>query len=348
MNCANTRTVSLIIAALLLLSGCSSNATDTDAADAEPTSTTATVAESSTSSNATATASGLSAVRAQTIPMATATAVAQATATRAQPTSTSAPPTATNTPVPPTATAVPPTETPVPPSPTPVPPTATPRPVNPGEEAQVVRVIDGDTVDVFVGGTQYRIRIIGVDTPETKDPNSPVMCYGAEATAFTQDMVNRANGRVFLEKDVSETDRYDRLLRYVWLAHPDGNRMLNYELVAHGYAQVSTYPPDVKYTDLFLDAQSTARNENRGLWGACGGFGIPVTPPTPTPAPVAPQPTAPPSGGNCDPSYPGVCIPPYSQVGDLDCGDIPFRRFTVVPPDPHRFDGDGDGVGCES
>jgi len=220
--------------------------------------------------------------------------------------------------------------------------------VNPGEEAQVVRVIDGDTVDVVVGGTQYRIRIIGVDTPATKDPNSPVMCYGAEATAFTQEMVNRANGRVFLEKDVSETDRYDRLLRYVWLAHPDGNRMLNYALVTQGYAQVSTYPPDVKYTDMFLSAQQTARNENRGLWGACGGFGVPVTPPTPTPAPVAPQPTAPPTGGNCDPSYPSVCIPPYSQVGDLDCGDIPFRRFTVIPPDPHGFDRDHDGVGCES
>lgn len=69
---------------------------------------------------------------------------------------------------------------------------------------------------------------------------------------------------------------------------------------------------------------------------------------TPTPAPVAPQPTAPPASGNCDPSYPGVCIPPYSQVGDLDCGEISQRRFQVIPPDPHGLDGDGDGVGCES
>ncbi|MEX2315187.1 MAG: thermonuclease family protein, partial [Thermomicrobiales bacterium] len=76
------------------------------------------------------------------------------------------------------------------------------------------------------------------------------MCYGVESTAKTRELIDRAGGQVVLEKDVSETDRYDRLLRYVWLIHPDGQRMLNYELVSGGYAQVSTYPPDVKYTDL--------------------------------------------------------------------------------------------------
>lgn len=249
-----------------------------------------------------------------------------------QPTDTPAPPTPT--PEPPPA----PTETPIPPTPTPVPL---------GDSGQVTRVIDGDTLDVAVGGETLRVRIIGVDTPETKDPNSPVMCYGAEATAKTQELVDRAGGNVILEKDVSETDRYGRYLRYVWLLHPDGQRMLNYELVAGGYAQVSTYPPDVKYVDLFLEAQRQARDEGRGLWGACGGFGVPLAPPTPTPEP-APVPLVPQQpSGDCDPSYPDVCIP--SPPPDLDCADIPYRRFRVLPPDPHRFDGsDDDGWGCES
>lgn len=251
----------------------------------------------------------------------------------------------------------PPTETPVPPA------TNIPEPMAGMTLAMVTNVVDGDTIDVRFDGQEHRIRIIGVDTPETKDPNQPVMCFGAEATAFTKDMISRAGNEVYLEKDVSETDRYDRLLRYVWLPHDDGTRMLNQELVAQGYAQSSTYPPDVKYQDLFVEAQQQARDEGRGLWGACGEFGVPLATPTPvappptsTPVPAAPPtstpvPAAPPPPpvANCDPSYPdpGVCIPPPPP--DLDCGDIPYGRFTVLPPDPHGFDGnDNDGLGCES
>jgi micrococcal nuclease len=205
----------------------------------------------------------------------------------------------------------------------------------------VINVIDGDTIRIILDNHAVTVRLIGVDTPETVDPNSPAMCYGREASAFTTDMIERAGNRVLLEKDVSETDRYGRLLRYVWLEHPDGRRMLNYELVSQGYAQVVTYPPDVRYADWFLQAQREAREQGRGLWGACGEFGVPVSAPTPT-SPSQQQAPA----GNCDPSYPGVCIPPPPP--DLDCGDIPYRRFQVLPPDPHRFDNDGDGIGCES
>lgn len=208
--------------------------------------------------------------------------------------------------------------------------------------AEVVEVIDGDTIKVRLDGTVVTVRLIGVDTPETVDPREPVMCYGREATAFTREMIERAGNRVLLEKDVSETDRYGRLLRYVWLEHPDGRRMLNYELVAQGYAQVATYPPDVRYADWFLQAQREAREQGRGLWGACGEFGVPAATPTPPP-PVQPQR---PPAGNCDPSYPDVCIPPPPP--DLDCADIPYRRFRVLPPDPHRFDRDRNGIGCES
>lgn len=172
------------------------------------------------------------------------------------------------------------------------------------------------------------------------------MCYGAEATAKTQELVDSAGGRVQLEKDVSDTDKYDRLLRYVWLLHPDGKRMLNEELVKCGYAQSSTYPPDVKYQELFVAAQHDAREQGRGLWGACGSFGVPAATEAPAPsvAPVAPA-QEPAAGGNCDPSYPGVCI--AHRPPDLDCNDVPYRGFAVRPPDPHGFDRNQDGVGCE-
>lgn len=210
---------------------------------------------------------------------------------------------------------------------------------------EVTRVIDGDTIEVVYNGQLRTVRLIGVDTPETVHPGQPVQCFGQEASAFTTTMVDRANWQVYLEKDVSESDRYDRLLRYVWLPHADGMRMLNQELISQGYAQLSTYPPDVRYVDLFRQLQADARQANTGLWGACGGFGVPLATPTPIPQPT-PVPVAPVQRSNCDPSYPDVCIPPYPP--DLNCGDIPFRRFRVIGPDPHGFDRDRDGVGCES
>lgn len=197
-------------------------------------------------------------------------------------------------------------------------------------EALVVHVVDGDTIDVNLGGKIYRVRYIGVDTPETVHPSQPVECMGREASAFNKQLVE---GKIVrLEKDISETAKYGRLLRYVYV----GDIFVNVELVRQGLAHVSTYPPDVKYQDVFLQLQREARDAGRGLWsGACEVFA----------APTATVIVAPPSG-NCEASYPDVCIPPYPP--DLDCGDIPFRRFQVIGADPHRFDGDKDGIGCES
>lgn len=197
-------------------------------------------------------------------------------------------------------------------------------------KAQVVRVIDGDTIDVNIGGKIYRVRYIGVDTPETVDPSQPVQCFGREASAFNKQLVE--GKAVRLEKDISETDKYGRLLRYVYV----GDLFVNAELLRQGFAQVVTYPPDVKYVDVYLQLQREAREANRGLWGACNSA------PTATSPPVITNP----GGGNCDPSYPDVCIPPYPP--DLDCGQIPYRRFRVIGADRHRFDGDRDGIGCES
>lgn len=190
--------------------------------------------------------------------------------------------------------------------------------------ARVLRVVDGDTIDVDIGGKTYRVRYIGIDTPEVY---GQIEYYGREASAKNRELVE---GKiVVLEKDVSETDKYGRLLRYVYV----GSLFVNAELVRLGYAQVATYPPDVRYADYFLQLQQEARTAGRGLWGA---------PPSATPLP---QPEATRAGGNCHPAYPDVCIPPPPP--DLDCKDIPYRNFRLLPPDPHRFDGDRDGIGCE-
>lgn len=147
-------------------------------------------------------------------------------------------------------------------------------------EARVIRVIDGDTIEVEFKGGGGRLRLIGVDTPETKHPSKPVQCFGKEAGARTQALIDEVGGQVYIEKDISERDRYGRLLRYVWLPYPQGLRMLDETLVKEGYAQVSTYPPDVKYVERFTAAQTEARRQNRGLWGVCGEFGLPVSVPT--------------------------------------------------------------------
>ncbi len=187
-------------------------------------------------------------------------------------------------------------------------------------EARVVGVVDGDTIDVSIGGQTYRVRYIGMDTPEQNEP------YYAEATAANSRLVE--GKKALLIKDVSETDRYGRLLRYVLV---DGV-FVNLRLVEDGYALPATYPPDVACADTFAAAAQRARELGVGLWQ-----------PTPTAKPTA-KPVQ--RSGNCDPAYPDVCIP--SPPPDLGCKDIPYKRFRVLPPDPHRFDKDGDGIGCES
>ena len=197
-----------------------------------------------------------------------------------------------------------PTATPKPtdtPSPTKTPrptntsrPTNTPTPAFERTEAQVVAVIDGDTIKVNIGGEVYTVRYIGIDTPETVHPSKPVEWMGREASAANEELVGGQT--VYLEKDVSETDRYGRLLRYVFLA--DGT-FVNAELVRLGYAQVSTYPPDVRYQELFLEMQEEAREAGRGLWGPTPTATTRPTLPPPTATPIPPtatlMPTEPPT-----------------------------------------------------
>lgn len=129
------------------------------------------------------------------------------------------------------------------------------------EKVLVNRIIDGDTIEVSSG---KKVRYIGIDTPETVDPRKAVQCFGKEAKEANNNLV--LNKVVILKKDVSETDKYGRLLRYVYLE--DGT-FVNLWLVKNGYASIYTYPPDVAYSRKFLIAEQEARQNKRGLWGSC-------------------------------------------------------------------------------
>lgn len=132
----------------------------------------------------------------------------------------------------------------------------------PCDWAEVERIVDGDTIIVEVEGERERVRYIGIDTPESVAPNQPVEPFGPEASEAHEEMVD--GGWVCLERDVSERDRFDRLLRHPWL--PDG-RLASEELVRAGLATVVTFPPDVKYHDSrLLPAQEAARAAGRGVW----------------------------------------------------------------------------------
>jgi endonuclease YncB( thermonuclease family) len=287
--------------------------------------------------------------------------------------------------------------------------------------ATLVKVIDGDTLDVAIAGKVERVRYVGVDTPERSQP-------GFEAATEANRPLLGA-GPLYLVRDVSDRDKTSdhRLLRYVYTS--DGT-LVERVLVARGFAQPVEYPPDTKFAKEFRQLAVQAAQKKLGFWsstpladgampyglttgaakvrkGPGTGFAvnasltkdtpltvygrtpagdwlqvrtparaggwisaglvrlnvavqqvpvpayIPVAAAAPekkAPAGVVPAaPKAAPAiaapAGNCDPSYPEVCIP--APPPDLDCKDVPYRRFKVIGADPHRFDGDHDGIGCE-
>jgi micrococcal nuclease len=194
------------------------------------------------------------------------------------------------------------------------------------QKVKVTKVIDGDTIAIEGGKT---VRYIGIDTPETVDPRREVQCFGQEASDKNKELVS---GKIVeLEKDISETDKYERLLRYVFV----GGIFVNDYLVRQGYAYSSSYPPGVKYQEQLREAEREAKENERGLWGACSQITSPMQAPT---IQSSPQP-----------------ISPYTQ-GDKDCSDFAtqaeaqafFIKEGGPGQDPHRLDGDHDGIACES
>lgn len=226
----------------------------------------------------------------------------------------------------------------------------------PGDDTSVVRVVDGDTIEV-AGGT--RIRFIGVDTPETTE------CFGSEATRYANELLP-AGTRVRLVYDVQRLDPYGRTLAYVYTL-TDGV-FVNLAIARNGFAQQATYPPNVAHAEEFRIAAAGARTASLGLWSGCAAPA--TTTPTTVKATVAPITAAPttaptiarlvpttaaPAGAGCHPSYAGACVP--TGFSDVDCaggsgngpGYVSGKRFQVVGPDVYGLDGsDNDGIACES
>jgi len=185
----------------------------------------------------------------------------------------------------------------------------------------VTAVVDGDTIDTRLDtGRKERVRLIGIDTPERGD------CFFSQASARTRALA--LGRRVVLRGDATQDtrDRYGRLLAYVDIG---GSTDLGRALIGGGHAKVYVYDRPFQRVAPYRTAEAAAKKTPAGLWSACA-----------SPAP------APPASKRCDPSYPTVCIPPPPP--DLDCKDVPYHDFPVVGADPHRFDGNRDGRGCES
>jgi len=194
----------------------------------------------------------------------------------------------------------------------------------------VTKVIDGDTIAIEGGEV---IRYIGIDTPETVHPSKPQQCFGQEASDKNKELIS--GKRIRMEKDVSETDRYNRLLRYIWV----DDIFVNDYLVRQGYAYAYTYPPDVKYADQFVQAQKEAMKNNRGLWAAC-------------PTSTEEKPTETPPEEFTPPADTENTICSYNAY---NCGDFSthaeaqalYELCGGVNNDIHKLDADKDGLACE-
>lgn len=225
--------------------------------------------------------------------------------------------------------------------------TATLKPVElDKQEVKVVKVIDGDTIDVSFNGKTERVRFIGINTPETVDPRKPVECFGERASAVAKE--NLTGETIQLESDSSQGDRdkYNRLLRYVWT--DDGGVDFGKVMIATGFAYEYTYDLPYKYQKEYKQAQKEAEGEKKGLWAddAC-----PVPTTKTTTVPVL-QPTSMSTTGS------GACKYSCSSP-DRDCADFSTHAeaqtffnccgFTATN-DPMKLDsvGVGNGVACES
>ena len=219
----------------------------------------------------------------------------------------------------------------------------------------VSRVVDGDTIEVspVVDGNE-EVRLIGMDTPETKDPSEEVEPLGPEASAFATDSLTSQS--VGLEFDVEREDQYGRLLAYVYL----GGEMFNEALVEEGYAQAYPYEPNTRYEGRFAAAQERARAAGIGIWGltlaqqcllADRGNGIGEGTPgcsgatasaSSSASSSATVPSSSPASADSGASAPAA----PSSGDDIDCDQV-NGPIPTPPGDPDGLDGDGDGLACE-
>lgn len=190
------------------------------------------------------------------------------------------------------------------------------------ELVRVLRVIDGDTFEIDGG---QRVRYIGIDTPEL---SGKVECYGREAYEKNRELIE--GKEIQMVKDISETDRYGRLLRYVYI----GDNFINDMLVRTGYANASSYPPDIMYQNQFNSAEREAREGGRGLWSSCSIQTTSVVKPTNTTKGTSTQ-----SSGE---SYSCNCSKTCSEINS--CAEAQYQLSICGCL---QRDGNGDGIACE-
>ena len=218
----------------------------------------------------------------------------------------------------------------------------------------VTRVVDGDTLIVKVARKSERVRLIGIDTPEVGS------CYAAQATVRAKQLALRRHVRLLGDRTQARRDRYGRLLAYVQL--PNGHD-LGRDLIARGFGKVYVYDRAFARLRAYQVDEAVAHTHGLGLWRACSPGTATTTSATTTVTTTTTTATSPTTTTtatttvgtttaqpNCAASYPDFCIPPPPP--DLDCPDISRHNFRVlwnVPnSDPHGFDADRDGIGCET
>lgn len=154
---------------------------------------------------------------------------------------------------------------------------------------QVAGITDGDTIKVWINGVRQPVRLLGVDTPESRKPNTAVACFGKEATSRMQSLVQSKQVHLVADPTQVDRDRYHRLVRYVVL--PDGTDV-SQAMIAGGFGREYTYAAAYAKQGAFRAAQSQAQSAKRGLWGACS-YGAAFNPPSaPTVAAATPRPSS--------------------------------------------------------
>ncbi len=243
------------------------------------------------------------------------------------------------------------------------------------EIGQVTRVVDGDTLEVLVGGQAMKIRVIGINTPETVDPRKSVECFGQQASSEAKRLLENQQVRLEIDPTQGDKDKYDRYLRFVWLEN--GNSDYGKQMIANGFAFEYTYQTPYKYQAEYKLAQQTAEAEKKGLWAddACVITATPtpspaaLVVPTPSPKPTSkptvapkispsPKPTTSVKSNNSGSTSSGGSAGRSCTGPDLDCKDFATHAeaqaffngcgFTATN-DPMKLDGTGvdDGIACE-
>lgn len=214
------------------------------------------------------------------------------------------------------------------------------------QRVTIVKIVDGDTVVVSAASSSSpldstsptTVRLLEIDTPETKHPTIGVECYGPEASVKTGNLLP-VGSTAWVTRDKQLKDRYDRHLLYIW---NESGTFVNLELVRLGYAEAKLYKPNDKYIDEMNSAEADARSEKLGMWEKCAAPVAPkkttAAPPPPVEQPTAEEPTEEPAAGT---------DPRFRTCGDAnDSGYGPYRRGVDEEYSWYQ-DRDGDGLVCE-